>query len=285
MSRRTFIKNIGYAFAAGAALRLPWASAQPVVAVPDAENSHPIDRIHQILIVDGFSLPSRLPDRIGIYMESLGRVYPAAQRTLWSGDAVRALIAQEFDGNVLQAFDMLKPYAYKSDLGRLCILFAQGGLYSDIALQHEQPWAIPTRYGFGIFNQAWRWRKTVSTVSNSLIWSQSKRAELALAIERIVVHCRERYYGDDPVDVTGPRVLGYACAAAATDRWRKMLPDDQYRGVHEAPSLEVDLPFIARENERTVVAIRPHRRPGDWSGVGLGTNNYQTMWNDRNVYV
>nr|WP_284700926.1 glycosyltransferase [Robbsia betulipollinis] len=218
-------------------------------------------------------------------MASLGQVYPTARQTLWSGDAVRTLIARDFDRDVLQAFDTLKPYAYKSDLGRLCILFAQGGLYSDIMLRHERPWEISARYGFGIFNQAWRWRKTVSTVSNSLIWSLPGRAELALTIERIVAHCHRRYYGDDPVDVTGPRVLGHACAAAATDRWRRMLPEDQYRGVHEAPSLDVDLPFIAREDDRTVVAVRPRRHAGDWSGTGLGTNNYQAMWRDRDAYT
>lgn len=185
-----FIKNIGYGLAAGTAL------------------------------------PQRLPDRIGAYMGSLRRVYPAARQTLWGGDEVRSLIARE-----------------------------------------------------------WRWRKAVSTVSNSLIWSQPRRPELALAIERIAAHCRQRYYGDDPVDVTGPRVPGYACAAAATDRWRGMLPDDRYRGVHEAPGLETDLPSIAREDERRVIALRPRRSPGDWSGAGLGTNDYQAMWRSRDIYV
>lgn len=295
MSRRKFIETLGCGLAAGVALRAPWASAQPTPAsgasaaaaagASAAPGPHRIERVHQILIVDGFALPRRLPDPIAVHIASLRQVYPEARHALWSGEEVRALIDREFDRDVLWAFDLLKPYAYKSDLGRLCVLFAQGGLYSDIMLRHERAWDIPARYGFGIFNQAWRWRKTVSTVSNSLIWSQPRRPELAMTIERIVAHCRRRYYGDDPVDVTGPRVLGNACAAAAADRWRMMLPDDQYRGVHEAPSLEVDLPFVAREDDRTVVAVRPRREAGDWRGTGLATNDYQAMWRDADVYA
>lgn len=44
----------------------------------------------------------------------------------------RSLIEKNFDKSVLDAYDKLKPYAYKSDLLRICSLYLTGGIYVDI---------------------------------------------------------------------------------------------------------------------------------------------------------
>jgi hypothetical protein len=44
----------------------------------------------------------------------------------------RSFIEKNFDKPVLDAYDKLKPYAYKSDLFRLCNLYLTGGIYVDV---------------------------------------------------------------------------------------------------------------------------------------------------------
>ena len=39
------------------------------------------------------------------------------------------------DSDVLNAFDMLKPLAYKADLARYCLIYKLGGWYADISLK------------------------------------------------------------------------------------------------------------------------------------------------------
>ena len=43
----------------------------------------------------------------------------------------------EFDKETLISYDTLKPYAYKADLTRLCLLHEYGGWYFDISLYPE----------------------------------------------------------------------------------------------------------------------------------------------------
>jgi len=84
---------------------------------------HPIEPIHRILIVDGFATPKKISSILTSSMSSLKDLYPSANHTLWNGEALRSYIVDKFGGDVTKAFDRLKPYAYKADLGRYCLLF------------------------------------------------------------------------------------------------------------------------------------------------------------------
>jgi hypothetical protein len=53
--------------------------------------------------------------------------------------AARDFIATHFRSRVVDAFDTLKPYAFKSDLARYCILHELGGWYVDIGLKLLNP--------------------------------------------------------------------------------------------------------------------------------------------------
>jgi len=263
------------------------------VALIDAEKqNHPapgplrkISQVHQILIVDGFGQPAELPCAITQRIVQLKRLYSDGTYTLWTGNTLRAFIEVAFDRDVLWAFDCLKPYAYKSDLGRLCLLYAFGGLYSDIMLEHHATLRIPSRFGLTAFRQAWAFRPYTGSVSNSLLWSEPHRPEWQIAIEKIVAHCRTQFYGQDRLEPTGPWLLGRACAAAATDKWRAGLPDDQWMGVHYADGPMNDMVFHTSCLKSKVVAVRPGRSNGDWSKSRLaGTNNYSKMWEAKDVY-
>ena len=44
----------------------------------------------------------------------------------------REFIKNNFDLDILNAYDILKPGAFKADLWRCCILYIYGGIYLDI---------------------------------------------------------------------------------------------------------------------------------------------------------
>ncbi|MGI4983413.1 MAG: glycosyltransferase [Janthinobacterium lividum] len=290
MTRRTWLKAATAATAATLACGL----ARPAVArsfpkqrFDDAGKlvTHRIAQLHQILIVDGYGMPVSLPADIARRMTELKALYPGAEHTLWTGDMLRDFIAHHFDRSVLGAFDSLKAYSCKCDLGRLCLLYVKGGLYGDIMLEHYKGWKIPDGYGFAAFRQPWTFRPYTGSVSTSLLWSRPARDELMIAIKTIVEHCRARFYGIDRIEPTGCWSLGRACAAAATDRWRGGWDDDQYMGVHRAAGLDGDMIFHTSEPDNEAIACRTARAPGDWTATGLGgTNNYAAMWAARDLY-
>jgi len=247
---------------------------------------HGITRIHQILIVDGFATPKKISSILTSSMASLKSFYPEAKYTLWNGDALRSFIVDKFGREVTQAFDRLKPYAYKADLGRYCLLYEGGGLYSDVALAHEQQLRIPTNRGFAAFREPFPWMDDPGGVTNSLLWAKPKRPEMELIINKVLAHCRDRFYGRSSLDPTGPWLLGKVCAAVATDQWRSGSDNDQYIGICSDPRRGEPIHFQTCESEPRRVAFRIPRTGSDWSIFNMkGVNNYTHMWQRKDVYV
>lgn len=247
---------------------------------------HSIKQIHQILIVDGFATPKRISSILTSSMSRLRSFYPQANYTLWNGEALRSYIEEKFDRDVTQAFDLLKPYAYKADLGRYCLLYEGGGLYSDVALAHEQGLCIPADRGFAAFREPFPWMDDTGGVTNSLLWSKPRRPEMELIINKVLMHCRDRFYGRSSLDPTGPWLLGKVCAAIATDQWRAGKHNDQYIGVCSDPHVGEPIHFQTCESEPRRVAFRIPRTGSDWSIFHMkGVNNYTHMWQKNDVYI
>ncbi|MGC2199000.1 MAG: hypothetical protein WA633_02465, partial [Stellaceae bacterium] len=82
-----------------------------------------VEEIHQILINDTYCLPSELPATIEANAASLRSTYPNAKYRLWSGNDLRKMIAENFEPAALNAFDVLRPFSYKSDIARFCLLY------------------------------------------------------------------------------------------------------------------------------------------------------------------
>ena len=66
------------------------------------------------------------------YVELLKEQNPEFEHYLYDDDDCRNFISKHFDEEVVEAFDLLIPGAYKSDLWRYCILYVTGGIYLDI---------------------------------------------------------------------------------------------------------------------------------------------------------
>ena len=98
--------------------------------------SAPIDKVFQILILEDPIDPSRFSQSLQQNIASLKAIYPAAEYTLYDDARIREFLSEEFAPEVLDAYDLLAPFAYKADLARYCLLYTFGGLYSDLSYLH-----------------------------------------------------------------------------------------------------------------------------------------------------
>jgi mannosyltransferase OCH1-like enzyme len=89
-------------------------------------------KIHQILISDTNKLPKELPPYAQMCVKSITDFYGTEEYHLYSGEEIEEIIKFNFDNNVYKSYQKLKPYAYKSDLARYCLLYLYGGLYIDL---------------------------------------------------------------------------------------------------------------------------------------------------------
>ncbi len=192
---------------------------------------------------------------------------------LWRLGDARALIGDVYGSEVLMAFDILRPFSYKADLARYCIVNHIGGVYIDLAVTDFRGFEVGDYefVGFRDLNAD----KTSWKVANNLFYSTKDSPVLQASIVECVENVRSRFYGKDPHFPTGPSVLGRAIANHSLGL--SVLIGDYWwlkrrRNKYGLPGQGV----IARGKVGG-------RHLGGVSGVP-GGNNYNTMWGERTVY-
>ncbi len=120
----------------------------------------------------------------------------------------RQMIHQFFPKSVLDAFDMLKPGAYKADLWRLCVLYLKGGIYMDCKLQAINNFTLLEIVG----KEHFVLDRPPGCIYNALLVCKAGNPILKDGIDQIVKNVNERYYGPSPLSPTGPHMLGKVAA-------------------------------------------------------------------------
>ena len=119
--------------------------------------------------------------------------------------ACRRMIAEKMGPDVLTAYDLLVPGAYKCDLWRLCVLYLYGGLYLDMRygpcvnfdtlFDHDTDYFVVNDAGIG-------------TVHNAVMACVPEHPIMRRYIIRVVAMVLSRSYGKSPLHITGPAILG-----------------------------------------------------------------------------
>jgi len=223
--------------------------------------------VHQIMFTsDGEALPP--PAAQEIRSRAGGDPY-----RMWFLDDARGLIRDAYGLEVLRAFDILRPFAYKADLARYCIVNHLGGIYIDLSVTDFLGFDVGD-YEFVGFrdpnNAGSSWK-----VGNHMFYSTKDSPILLASISECVTNVHRRFYGKDPHFPTGPSVLGRAVATCSPEL-RIQIGDywwlKRRRNKYTLPSQGV----IARGKVGG-------RHLGGVSAVP-GGNNYNVMWRERTIY-
>jgi len=133
----------------------------------------------------------------------LKRNNPGFKYFLFDDNDCENFIRDNFEPDVVDAYQRLVPGAYKADLWRYCILYKQGGIYLDIKYGHANGFKLITLLekehwvldigGDGIYNAL-----MVCKPGNEILWK---------AIQKVVDNVKNRYYGPSCLYPTGPGLL------------------------------------------------------------------------------
>lgn len=223
--------------------------------------------VHQIMFTpDRDALPP--PAAEEIRSRAGGDLY-----RMWVLDDARALIGDVYGPEVLTAFDILRPFAYKADLARYCIVNYIGGLYIDLSITDFLGFDVSDYefVGFRIANTT----ETGWKVANGLFYSTKDSLILQDSISQCVANVRRRFYGKDPLFPTGPRVLGRAVTNRSLEV-RVQIGDERWLKRRRNKYTLPDRGIVARGKVGG-------RYLGGVSAVS-GGNNYNVMWRDRTIY-
>ena len=234
--------------------------------------------ISQIYLSD--APDDRLPLALESASNTIRAAFPTAGHTLFNRETLRAFICQHYDSEVAWAFDKLRPYAYKADLGRYCLLNAIGGWYFDSAIHCVNTYSPTDDVNFLAFRDKQRNSLTSWACNQAVLYSTPNNPALQTAIANIVHNCKTDYYGITPLCPTGPTLLGQALAIHGSRNdfiYGDLL---ELTPGHEHKNRAFVLP------DGIILAWAKSAEGGDLTKFGAdGTNNYNTFWQNREIYV
>lgn len=183
---------------------------------------------------------------------------------------IKDFIKDNFNKDVLNAFEILNGNAYKADLASYCILSKIGGWYS--ALTNTVLMPPPNFYDkdMVIFRDIQKNSGSSWAVACHPIYSKPNNKVFDIAIESILKNVAEIRYNNSPLCITGPCILGRAVS---------IIGDDQR--IHVGDFLEKDEKVFFLENG--IEFAKYKKFPGGIMNI-KGTNNYNDFWFNRNVY-
>jgi mannosyltransferase OCH1-like enzyme len=234
-------------------------------------------QVSQIFLSDN---GAELSPFLGHATGTVRQAFPGADHQIYTKETLRAFIEANYSAEVLWAYDCLKPYSYKADLGRFCLLNKLGGWYMDIAIRMVNPVEVGPRIKFLAFRDIQRFSFTSWACATTVLYSQPDNKALQIAINTIVNNCKEEYYGITPLCPTGPTLLGKALAAHGGQSDFVYGDYLELTPTHEQKNRAFVLP------DGTVMAWSKPSGGGDLTGVGAkGVNNYNELWAARQVYA
>lgn len=210
-------------------------------------------------------LPLKMKQRV----ELLKQQNPRFTHHLFDDNDCREFIKNNFNSEVLNAYDILIPGAYKADLWRLCVLYINGGIYMDIKLNCIN--------GFKLIeltekNHYVKDRIPPFSIYNALMACQKNSPFLIKCIYRIVENVKTRFYGNNPLAPTGPLLLGNV---VRNNNLFSKVDLTHYK----------DGGYIIYKNRFVISTEYPeynHERNQIYSK--LNTKRYDQLWTERSIY-
>lgn len=160
-----------------------------------------INNISQILLCDDEWLDWNLNNCKNILeykKQSILKVFTNSNYTLYTNHSIHEFL-YNFDKEVFDSFNKLKPYAFRADLARYCLLYKYGGWYFDLSLT---PLFKPkcTKDHLVIFNMYEKY------IENFILYAKPNTDFYSRLIKQCVYNIKHNIYGPTFLSVTGPNV-------------------------------------------------------------------------------
>ncbi len=234
-------------------------------------------RLFSILLNGTSARPQEVPEKIAQNLQSLRAEHPFATHHLYHDEELRSFIAAHFGPEVTTAYDGLRPLAYRADLGRYCLLYAQGGLYSDVSNFFLAGLCTEASVRLQVFRD--NFSAVPWLVNNAIIAAPPGLPVFAHCIEAICHNVATRHYGINALCPTGPNLFGRMIACHADP---SALENGQIVVVNPASRRYEAFAFLTQAGD--LLAIRRKTSPGLHS-FGLNTPTYAELYDQRRIYT
>jgi mannosyltransferase OCH1-like enzyme len=185
-------------------------------------------------------------------------------------------IKNNFPPSVSDAYERLIPGAYKADLWRYCVLYIYGGIYLDIKFRPINGFKfinIVDKEHF-VLDSPLGWNNNQYGIYNAFMICKPRNKLLLECIEEIVKNVQNRFYGNLPLDPTGPNLLGRIYSEQNDISLIDMCFNYCYKYIKKKEQ-------IFYKNLPILEAYSSYRSEQKKSN---NTKHYDKLWKDRLIY-
>ena len=175
------------------------------------------DYIPKVIYKTGIDEYGKVNEVLNTLFNNTLKKNPGFSLEYYSDTGARDFIKNNYNSEVLAAYDKLIPGAYKADLFRYCVLYKRGGIYSDLSQRFQVPLTSiidfkndklvlvqdvkhPNYRGPHI-------NKMSGGIQISFMALRPKNEIYLRAIQEVVNNCKRNYIGWNPLSPTGPRLF------------------------------------------------------------------------------
>jgi mannosyltransferase OCH1-like enzyme len=222
---------------------------------------------------------NKVPTKMKESIHTLINMNQECDYYLYSDDASLKYLTQDYDEEVVSAFNTLKPGAYKSDLWRYCILYKRGGIYLDIKLQSVKPLLPIIEANPTIYVRDWPGSCTEEIgIYNAFMVSPPNNPIFKHCIDDIVNSCKLKLYKNGVLDITGPCLLGQMIKQHISLDHIHTLPFKMI-WFRNPPTNDVEIQYNGD------VIIKSYKEYRAEQKSFQKTTHYSQMWMNREVYA
>jgi hypothetical protein len=218
-----------------------------------------------------------LPTRIQQNIESFKAAHPLFTHRLYTDSSLRDYISRHFEARVLRAYDELVPLAYKADLGRYCLMYREGGIYSDLSVFFFKGLCVTSPKTLHVFREDFSTAPWIASIT--ILAAPAGMEVFRRCIARICAHTQVRYYGPNALCPTGPVLFGAELAASTPpEGLRNGKVVHLNKGFNRYPVFA----FVSAEGD--LIAFRNKESPGIASLGIEPSHTYGELYNLKEIY-
>jgi len=220
-----------------------------------------------------------VPPKMKECIDKLKANNPEFDHYLYSNEDCLKFIQDNFDKPVVDAFNGLKPGAYKSDLWRYCILYKLGGVYIDVKFYAMKSFTdiigkVGEIFPLDIDDSSRQCESNLS-IYNGFLVARPENIIFKICIDRIVECYTERCYKKTSLSPTGPCLLGTIFKEKSGNNIENKFP---IKMVVTSNSI-----ISAMDGNTQVITQYPEYRD-EQKQIETSELHYGKLWNNKNIY-
>lgn len=244
-----------------------------ILSVNDNQTMYVPKVIYKVYIEHSMTIPNPLPKPIQGVHDSWKIMNPEYTFKYYNGNDCERYLLKHFGQRHLKAFRKLKPYSYKCDFIRYCILYNEGGVYTD----WKTMCLIPLRE---LVRNDTKWISNWDLVSPYMLTgffvTPPQNPILKTTIDMCLNNIENNIHGTTCLDPTGPALLGKAFALHYPQYEHNKQVDEN--GIQLGLFQPTNIIF----NDKVYLQSKGDKcgQTSDWDKG----NNYSLMWMNNDIY-